>query len=448
MRHIPLFILQPEQFKHILADYSAPNNHIFHTILVYISHQLLGGHTWIVRLPGFYSGHTMHTQPPIFPPAGCFNSHQSLAACALVALTPWFITYSTNGRGYTLLIYLHCCLRISQGYLSINKAVALIAFAITAAFGFYTIPIFLYPMAGISLWVLITHLTAREPWKSRRRKILIFIAVMLAAGLLTLLLYSPVILFGTGLDSITNNEIVEPGRGGTLWKIFVPGAVKTWESWMVRHRPTASISSDWWIPPSHYFFIRKASNQRIPLQILHAAFDPDFAGIQRVAPLARVWIYLEVFYMLFAGWACLGWSDLVLTSLSTLRTPGKIRPSQSFCCSLMLYSQQISNAHEQGSLVTTNYGRSAGTTGSRVSGTPSAEQDTIVSISPVDIRTAYYLYLHGIPYDIFYQRDHPVISEMRSLFLRTTSNYNTPENVLNFTAYARKFRSECHAACL
>ena len=29
-------------FKHILADYSAPNNHIFHTILVGISYRLFG----------------------------------------------------------------------------------------------------------------------------------------------------------------------------------------------------------------------------------------------------------------------------------------------------------------------------------------------------------------------------------------------------------------------
>src|SRR5215207_689694 len=30
-------------FKHILADYSAPNNHIFHTILVGIAYRLFGG---------------------------------------------------------------------------------------------------------------------------------------------------------------------------------------------------------------------------------------------------------------------------------------------------------------------------------------------------------------------------------------------------------------------
>src|SRR5687767_3647056 len=40
-------------FKHILADYSAPNNHIFHTILVGISYRLFGGEAWALRLPAF-----------------------------------------------------------------------------------------------------------------------------------------------------------------------------------------------------------------------------------------------------------------------------------------------------------------------------------------------------------------------------------------------------------
>ncbi|HSK67562.1 MAG TPA: hypothetical protein VK888_11560, partial [Anaerolineales bacterium] len=42
--------------KHILADYSAPNNHIFHTLLVSISYMLFGDQTWVVRVPAFLAG--------------------------------------------------------------------------------------------------------------------------------------------------------------------------------------------------------------------------------------------------------------------------------------------------------------------------------------------------------------------------------------------------------
>src|ERR1041384_401379 len=43
-------------FKYILADYSAPNNHIFHTILMGIAFRFFGGHAWVLRLPAFTAG--------------------------------------------------------------------------------------------------------------------------------------------------------------------------------------------------------------------------------------------------------------------------------------------------------------------------------------------------------------------------------------------------------
>ena len=66
-------------------------------------------------------------------------------------------------------------------------------------------------------------------------------------------------------------------------------------------------------------------------------------------------------------------------------------------------------------------------------------QDKILSISPVDIQTAYYLYMYGVPYDVFYQRDHPVPFENAFVVLRVNSKYNTPEEVLKFFKVAENF---------
>src|SRR5690349_13254008 len=46
-------------FKHILADYSAPNNHIFHTLLMGVSYRLFGAAAWALRLPAFIAGALM-----------------------------------------------------------------------------------------------------------------------------------------------------------------------------------------------------------------------------------------------------------------------------------------------------------------------------------------------------------------------------------------------------
>jgi hypothetical protein len=424
------------EFKHILADYSAPNNHIFHTILVYISHQLLGGHIWIVRLPAFIAG-TLCIPAAYFAARRMFNSHQSLAACALVALTPWFITYSTNGRGYTLLSLLALLLTNFAGILVHQQSrSALIAFAITAILGFYTIPIFLYPMAGISLWILITYLTSSESWKSKQRKVLIFIAVCVAAGMLTLLLYSPVILFGTGLDSITNNEIVEPRDWGTFVENLRPRAVRTWESWMV------NIAS-----PLQYlllggflvslFFYRKASNQRVPLQIFMLLSILILLAVQRVAPLPRVWIYLEVFYMLFAG-AGLAWvADIAAHKFVKTTTSEKIAPAIILLAVVIVFTGKYLTTRQES--VITNYDDIPEQQAADYLSSHLKAEDTIVSVAPVDIRTAYYLYMQDIPYDIFYQRDHPVEIHNALVILRTTSNYNTPESVLSYYSLTPEF---------
>jgi hypothetical protein len=59
-------------------------------------------------------------------------------------------------------------------------------------------------------------------------------------------------------------------------------------------------------------------------------------------------------------------------------------------------------------------------------------EDTLVATSPVDIETAYYLSLHGIPFDRFYKLDHPVEIQNAILLVRKNSKYKTPESVVNF----------------
>src|SRR6266576_3810691 len=48
------FALQP--LSGLLSDYSRPNNHIFHTLLVWMSIHVLGYAPWVIRLPAFVAG--------------------------------------------------------------------------------------------------------------------------------------------------------------------------------------------------------------------------------------------------------------------------------------------------------------------------------------------------------------------------------------------------------
>ncbi len=49
-----VFAVQPLRLG--LSDYHYPNNHLFHTLLVHISYQLLGIQPWTVRLPALLAG--------------------------------------------------------------------------------------------------------------------------------------------------------------------------------------------------------------------------------------------------------------------------------------------------------------------------------------------------------------------------------------------------------
>ncbi|HSD85189.1 MAG TPA: glycosyltransferase family 39 protein [Anaerolineae bacterium] len=415
-------------FKHILADYSAPNNHIFHTILVGIVTRLFGGQPWVVRLPAFLAGTLM--APVMYLAARRFFSRpQALGAAALVAVLPVFIDYSVNGRGYTMLFVFALLLTNFGGLLVICQSKsALIAYGLTAALGFYTIPIFLYPMAGISLWVATTYLFANEPWRDRLRRLAVFLGMCLLAGLLTFILYSPVILFGTGLDSIIGNQFVQ----SLDWSAFVanldPRLVNVWNKWTIGLPPAIEylLLGGFFLS---LFFYRKASNQKLPLQVFLALALAILLALQRVTPTPRIWLYLEVFYLMFAA---AGWLWLVDGMARRLIAPPLAERFLSFAILLVFLGVFASSliARQQNGTATDVH--SPEEYAANYLADHLQPQDTLVASGPVDIETAYYLSLHGISFDRFYKRDHPVPIQTALVLVRKKTNYETPESVVKF----------------
>jgi len=418
-------------FKHILADYSAPNNHIFHTILVGIAYRLFGGEAWVLRLPAFSAGILMI--PAMYITARrFFAQYQALVAAGLVAVIPLFINYSVNGRGYTMLVLFALLQANFAGILVVRRSKpALIAFTLTAALGFYTIPIFLYPMAGISLWVVLTYLFTKEPRPEKLRRLGEFLGACLLAGLLTLVLYSPVILFGSGLSSILGNEIVKSLRWSTFVENLDPRLLKAWNKWMIGIGPIFEYVFLGGFLLSVLFY-RKVSNQKLilPLQVFLVLAVAVLLVLQRVSPLPRIWIYLEAFYLMFAA-AGLVW----LLELSLRKMAGPAFTGRMFSLGIplaflaaftgMLIARAQNPVYRDLDLLPEAYAAD-------YIATHLTLEDTIVATGPVDIQTAYYLSLHGISFERFYQRDHPVEIQNALVMLRENSKYKTPESVVKF----------------
>jgi uncharacterized membrane protein len=415
-------------FKYILADYSAPNNHILHTILVGIAYRLFGGQPWVIRLPALIAGTLM---VPVMYITGrrFFSPPQALAAAALIAVIPVFIDYSVNGRGYTMLFAFALLLANFAGILVERQSKSvLIAYGLTAALGFYTIPIFLYPMAGISLWVVTTYLFASEPWQSRLRQTAIFLGMCALAGLLTLILYSPVILFGTGFSSLVGNEFVRSQDWSTFVANLDPRLANVWNKWTIGLSPAIEVLLLGSFLLS-LFFYRKASVQKLPLQIFLILALAILLAMQRVTPTPRIWLYLEVFYLMFAAAGLVWLLDwLARRAIEPALAEGILSFTILFVVLGVFAASLI--ARQQNAAGTDNH--SPEEYAANYLADHLQPEDTLVATGPVDIETAYYLSQHGISFDRFYKRDHPVPIRNALVLVRKKTNYETPESVVDF----------------
>jgi hypothetical protein len=158
-------------------------------------------------------------------------------------------------------------------------------------------------------------------------------------------------------------------------------------------------------------------------------------ALQRVVPLPRVWLFIEAFYMLFAA-AGLVWAlEFLLGYLPTFRFKSALTPTLTVLLAL-------------GTLINTLGGWRT----SIVQENDSPEEfaaayileniqpdDTIIALPPVDIQTAYYLLIQGIPFDRFFQRDHPSEIKKALVLVRTNAKDDTLKSVLNYYELAPNF---------
>ncbi len=169
-----------------ISIYGSPNNHLLHTALVHLSSAMFGNAEWALRLPAFVAGVAL--VPLVYLCGG------GLQAAAAAAAWPALIDYSTDARGYTLL----CCFvlictfaaaRVRDG----NRA-ACALFIASAALGFFTIPVMVYPFVMLLVWC---------GWRRE--------TVVCAVGTiaLTLLFYLPALRV-TGITPIISNGYVQP----------------------------------------------------------------------------------------------------------------------------------------------------------------------------------------------------------------------------------------------
>jgi hypothetical protein len=240
-----------------------------------------------------------------------------------------------------------------------------------------------------------------------------------------------VIIFGTGLSSITGNEFVQSLDWLTFLANLDPRMENAWNKWMIGFSPSIEYLLLGGFLLS-LFFYRKVSIQKVPLQISLILAIVILLVLQRVTPTPRIWLYLEAFYLMFAA-AGLVWLIELVIRISKIDQPGRIEKILSFGILLVLIGIFVNMMiARQANPVEVDRDRSPEAHAADYLADHLKPEDILVATGPVDIETAYYLSLHGISFDRFYKRDHPVKIQNAIVLTRENSKYKTPESVVNF----------------
>jgi Dolichyl-phosphate-mannose-protein mannosyltransferase len=293
-----------------VTDYHLPNNHVFHSILVYCSTRLFGNQPWVVRLPAFVAGVLL--VPAIYAVGKRhYDRWVGLAAALLVATAPSLIHYSDNARGYTL-VALFGLLLLLFGYTvrSGKNRFAWVLIGLVSALGMYTVPVFLFPFGVAYLWLFLENWLFSAPGYASRRD---FLKYWLASGFgaagLTLFLYLPILVY-TGPEKLFGNAFVSPVPWPDFLETLSHRLAETWADWTFRV-PLAVIlllAAGWALG---LLFHKKISPTRVPLQLAAALWILILLLLQRPNAWTKVWVFLQPLMLLWAAAGIFGLLGLV-----------------------------------------------------------------------------------------------------------------------------------------
>jgi hypothetical protein len=280
-------VLVSNQLFNIITDYSVPNNHILMTLLTQISTVLFGSSPSAIRLPAFLAGISI---VPLTYWIGrvYYNREAGLVACALAAVAMPLVFYSTNARGYSLqilflLVSLLLIVRLHQR----PHWRLWLGYILTGALSFYTLPTAIYPIAICASWLLFHALLERN-WQLVRNTTF---ATLLTIGL-GITLYLPVILFGTGLTSITSNQFVASQEFNGFLTALPRMIAMVWANW---HTDLPAFTH--WLTlgsaaAALIFHKYVSSGHKIPLLLIAVIITLGLVLLQQVTGTTRVWLFL------------------------------------------------------------------------------------------------------------------------------------------------------------
>ncbi len=221
-----------------ICFYSA-NNHILHSVLMRLSVVVFGDALWAIRLPTLIGAVVM---VPLQYAVGrsYFSRNVGLLAAAMTASSAYLVDLATNARGYTLMTDCFLAMLLLTAPFARRQPEAWFGFVVLAALGAWTVPVMIYPLVIVVLFLLLDH--ARLNRLQHFGRFMAWLMTALATvGLVIILLYLPTFLTAhTASDStvqLIRHETYETttrladrfiSRIGWFWDM----ATLTWPRWL------------------------------------------------------------------------------------------------------------------------------------------------------------------------------------------------------------------------
>jgi hypothetical protein len=283
-----------------LTDYSKPNNHILHSILVNISTRAFGMGPWAVRLPALLAG-VLLVPASYWLAARLYDRWTALGAAFLVAWFPPLVAYANNARGYTMVALFTVLVLALGDHVRHDKNLFYWGgISLFSALGLYTVPVMLFPFGMLFAWLFLDDLVSGPgPYRTKWEFLKYWLAAGLGAAVLTLLFYTPILVF-TGPQKVFANDMLAP----VLWKDLLATILvrfsQTWVEWTTRVAPAVQVLLivGWVLG---LVFHWKIARSRIPLQLAALLWFAALLVIQRPNAEPRFWSFMMPVILIWAS---------------------------------------------------------------------------------------------------------------------------------------------------
>jgi hypothetical protein len=280
----------------IVSWYPFPNNHVLFSLLAKATAQLAPFQPWAFRLPAFIAGVAI---VPLTWAVGrrLTDPRTALIGAALAVGSMPLVLYSVNARGHTIVVALSLVLILLADRLRARPTwwPDWLAYSIVAALGLYTIPVMVYPIGAVSLWIA---LDALRTWRIDRRGALRTIVTIFAAGVTALalayLLYLPIIRTA-GVGAITGNKLAQPISWSFFVRLLPKFAYEIVTTW------TAPLP--WWCVPLTFGLAlsglrRAVPGRRVSLAAATLLWCVGLFLLSHRQPFARFWLFMLPLFLL------------------------------------------------------------------------------------------------------------------------------------------------------